>query len=201
MDVFHATFIVLFLAMAAVRIFYRLKARTGRKEQKTAEPAAWLVRILMGGPVMLAIWVYLFRPRMLNWSSLPLPPAWRWTGAVIFAGSVAGLAWVHLALGKNFSSELRIRSDQTLVTSGPYRYVRHPMYSAFLLMFFGMGLLAANWFIGTAGLIVIILIMLFRVPREEEMMVNTFGDQYRRYASATDRFLPRLRATAIRMLE
>src|SRR5208337_1679913 len=118
MDAFHVTFVVLFLAMAAVRIYYRLKARTGRKEQRTAEPATVLVKIFLGGPAMLAIVVYSFRPQMMGWSSVPLRPAWRWTGAAILAVSVAGLAWVHSALGKNFSSELCVRSDQALVTSG-----------------------------------------------------------------------------------
>jgi len=195
MDLFHVTFTILFLAMAAIRVYYRLQARTGRKEPRKAEPAVVLAKILLGAPAMLAILVYLFRPQMLNWSNLALPPAWRWAGAAILAVSVAGLAWVHSTLGRNFSTELRIRPDQTLVTSGPYRYVRHPMYSAFFLLFSGMGLLAANWFIGTAGLLALILIVLFRVSREEEMMVNAFGDQYRRYASTTGRFLPRVRST------
>ncbi len=200
MDPFHVTFVVLFLAWAVVRIDYRLKARTGGKEEKRAEPLTTLAKIFVGFPAMLAVLVYMFRPQLMNWSSVPLRPAWRWMGAAILAVGVAGLTWVHWVLGKNFSSELRIRSDQTLVTSSPYRYVRHPMYSASFLLFLGMGLLAANWFIGAAGLLAYFLIVLSRVSQEEKMMANIFGDQYRRYASTTGRFLPRVRATGPRMI-
>jgi|SRR5271165_2045898 len=193
MDVFHITFIVLFLAMAAIRSYYRWQGRAGNTSERTAEPVATAIKIFVGAPLMLGILGYLIRPQILNWSSFPLPAAWRWAGAAIVAGSLAGLMWVHAALAKNFSSSLRIRSDQTLVTSGPYRYVRHPMYSAFLLMFIGMGLLAANWFIGAGGVLLVVLFMVFRTPQEEAMMVNAFGDQYRRYAETTGRFFPRLR--------
>jgi protein-S-isoprenylcysteine O-methyltransferase Ste14 len=75
------------------------------------------------------------------------------------------------------------------------------MYSAIFLMFVGMGLLAANWFIGAAGLLAFLLIMLSRVSREEEMMVNAFGDQYRRYASTTGRFFPHMRSIGQGMIE
>ena len=93
MDALHLTFIILFLAIAAVRIYYGLHARTGRNEkEKTAEPAVVWVRFLLGGPAMLPILIYVFRPQLLNWSSVPLRPAWRWIGTSLFAASVGGLA-------------------------------------------------------------------------------------------------------------
>lgn len=199
MNGFHVTFVVLFLAVIVIRSYYHFKARTWEGKGRSAEGPAMLVRIFVGMPLLLAIVLYLVQPQILNWSSFYLPRGWRWAGAAVFGVSVALLAWVQETLGRNFSHELRIRSDQTLVTSGPYRYVRHPMYSALFLMIIGMGLLAANWFIGAFGILFIFLLMFFRTPREEEMMVQAFGEQYPRYAETTGRFLPRLRTTRPRM--
>jgi len=191
MDPFRATFIVLFIATAALRSYYRIKARGGTQEV-VREKWAMLVRIVFGFPYILGVALYIFDPQALKWSSLPIGTAWRWAGAVIFAFSLALLTWVHVTLGENFSSELRIRSQHELVTSGPYRYVRHPMYSAFLLLMIGMGLLSANWLIGAWGLAVAVLIVSLRTHMEEEMMTTAFGERYRQYAAGTGRFLPRL---------
>ena len=196
MDVFHATFDILFVFLIAVRVYYHSKARTWQRGPAPDGAIVLILRVLVGTPLLVGIFVYVVRPQILDWSSFPLGPSWRWAGAGIFGVSLPLLIWVQQSLGTNFSPELRIRSDQTLVTSGPYRYVRHPMYTLLLLMFAGMGLLTANWFIGGVGVFAIAVIMLSRTPREEEMMVKAFGDQYRRYAQTTGKFIPRLRRLA-----
>jgi protein-S-isoprenylcysteine O-methyltransferase Ste14 len=190
MNRFRATFIVLFLVWGVPRVYYRIKGR-GRVQEKVREKWAILVRIFLGLPFMVALALYIFHPQALRHTNIPLGDAWRWVGAIIFALASALMIWVHVTLGKNFSSELRIRSDQELVTWGPYRYVRHPMYTAFLLLTVGMGLLSANWLIGSGGLGVAVFIPL-RLHKEEEMMARAFGDRYRQYAATTGRFLPRL---------
>lgn len=193
MGTFHIVFIILFAALAAIRTHYHLKARTWSREGRTSEGVSLFLRFLVGIPMILCILVYLFRPQILAWANIPLDPIWRWMGAAIFSLSLPLLIWVQQALGKNFSTDLRIRSGHTLVTWGPYKYVRHPMYTVLLLTFTGMGLLTANWFIGGVGIFVLVVIMISRTPKEEAMMVRTFGDNYKRYAESTGRYLPRLR--------
>lgn len=195
MGAFHVIFVVLFAALIAVRLYFHFTARTWRREGRTAEGVSLFLRFFVGIPLILCILVYLFRPQILAWASIPLGRISRGTGATVFAISLALLIWVQNALGKNFSTDLRIRSGHTLVTWGPYRYVRHPMYTALLLTFMGMGLLTANWFIGGAGIVVLIVIMVSRTPKEEAMMLATFGENYKRYAGSTGRYLPRLRPT------
>jgi protein-S-isoprenylcysteine O-methyltransferase Ste14 len=190
MDRFRATFIVLFLAWAVPRIYYRIKGR-GRVQEKVRERWAIAARIFLGLPFMVGLALYIFHPLALRRTNFPISDLWRWTGAVIFGLASALLIWVHVSLGKNFSSELRIRSDQEMVTWGPYRYVRHPMYTAFFLLTIGMGLLSENWLIGAGGLGVVALVLL-RLHNEEEMMARAFGERYRQYAATTGRFLPRL---------
>jgi protein-S-isoprenylcysteine O-methyltransferase Ste14 len=83
------------------------------------------------------------------------------------------------------------RKEHTLVTTGPYRWIRHPFYTSAALAILGNSLAAANWFIFSAGSLVFVL-MAIRVRKEEENLIARFGDDYRNYMQRTGRFLPRL---------
>lgn len=151
-----------------------------------------VLRFLVGLPLLGVVVAYLFRPQILSWGELPLPAGMRWLGAAVSVLAVGLLVWIHVNLDRNFSGELRIRPDHRLVTTGPYRYVRHPMYSAFFLLFGGFLLLTANVLIGGFGLVVIGLVVAFRIAREERMLLQAFGEDYRRYQARAGRFLPRI---------
>ena len=96
----------------------------------------------------------------------------------------------HKALGKMWSVSLDIREKHKLVTSGIYRRVRHPMYSAFWTMALAQALLVPNWFAGPAGLIGFGILFAARVAPEERMMEEAFGDEYRAYRARTARIIP-----------
>ncbi len=93
-------------------------------------------------------------------------------------------------MGKNLTDTVHVRADATLVTSGPYRWVRHPYYVSTALLIASVTLLTANWFIGLSGLVCLALLVL-RTPKEEQKLIERFGDDYRRYMETTGRFLPR----------
>ncbi len=97
------------------------------------------------------------------------------------------------SLGQNLTDTVVTRKDHTLVTSGPYRFVRHPFYDAAALYFLAISLVAANWFLGLACALVFALIVV-RTRREEDRLLARFGDDYRRYTEQTGRFLPGIRA-------
>ncbi|MEW5956213.1 MAG: isoprenylcysteine carboxylmethyltransferase family protein, partial [Chloroflexota bacterium] len=129
-------------------------------------------------------------PGWLSWSALALPVWLRWSGAGLGLAA-AGLHWgSHHALGHNFAPFLHVREQHTLVSSGVYRWVRHPLYTALFITGLTCFLLAANWFIGLvwAGFA---LAVACQVKTEEAMMVEKFGEQYRRYQQSTGQFLPR----------
>ena len=84
-----------------------------------------------------------------------------------------------------------IREDHRLVTSGPYRYIRHPLYTMGLLLFSSLSLIAANWFMMLGTVLAFVLVSL-RLPKEEAALIEAFGDEYRAYMQRTGRFLPRL---------
>lgn len=191
--------VILWSALAVIRLYYsRLGGAfspAARRSSSTSREgtAVVVVRLLMI-PWLVVVGVYLFAPDRLGRFQLDLPGWLRWLGACAWLTSLALLLWVHRALGRNFSGLLRTRDDHELVTWGPYRWVRHPMYPTFLLLATGMFLLTAHWLIGVPPFLGVALVMAFRTPLEEAMMVERFGDEYRSYAASVGRYLPRFGA-------
>jgi len=125
----------------------------------------------------------------------PLELSKRDAGLVGAAGVVAFLRLLwrsHGDLGRNFSGTLQIREDQSLVTQGVYEHIRHPMYAAYWLWGIAQALLLQNWIAGLALLASFLAVYLYRVPREEQMMLEHFGEEYRLYMTRTGRVIPRL---------
>jgi protein-S-isoprenylcysteine O-methyltransferase Ste14 len=138
------------------------------------------------------MFVYLIIPGWMQWAGLPLPAWLRWMGAGIALLAIGLIYWTLAHVGKNLTSTVVVRSNATLVTSGPYRFVRHPFYAAGAIWLFGVSLLTANWFLGLGGLLLMFLLVL-RTPKEEQKLIDRFGDQYRVYAATTGRFFPKTR--------
>lgn len=99
----------------------------------------------------------------------------------------------HVDLGEYWSKTLEIREGHKLVTHGIYRSVRHPMYVAIWLFGLAQGLLLQNWLAGWSAFIAFAMMYFFRVAREERMMEESFGQDYRDYVSRTGRLLPRIK--------
>jgi protein-S-isoprenylcysteine O-methyltransferase Ste14 len=134
-----------------------------------------------------AIYVLTGRPQVADYQ---FRPAMAWLGTVTFACALWLFNRTHKDLGRSWSVTLEIRDTHALVTSGVYRYVRHPMYSAFWLWAVAQALLLPNWIAGPAGLVGFGTLFFLRVGREEELMAETFGDDYRRYMARTSRIIP-----------
>jgi protein-S-isoprenylcysteine O-methyltransferase Ste14 len=120
----------------------------------------------------------------------PFIPAIAWLGV---AASISAL-WVfrrsHVDLGRNWSISLQVREQHALVKTGIYRLIRHPMYSSFFLLGLAQLLLLPNWLAGLAGVVGAGILFAFRVRREEQMMLESFGGEYRSYMSQTKRIVP-----------
>jgi protein-S-isoprenylcysteine O-methyltransferase Ste14 len=136
------------------------------------------------------MFLYVFAWRWMAWARQPLPAWARWAGAIPGLIALGLFVWAHRSLGRNYSKWLHIRQGHTLVTHGPYRWVRHPMYTAFYLIHIAALLLSANWFLGLTWIGGLTLLMAARVPREEAMLVEAFGAAYEDYMGRTGRFLP-----------
>jgi protein-S-isoprenylcysteine O-methyltransferase Ste14 len=89
---------------------------------------------------------------------------------------------------------LEITTQHALVTEGVYRRIRHPMYASMWLWIVAQALLLQNWIVGVAGVVGLVPLYLIRVPREEQMMLDHFGEDYQAYVARTGRIVPRVRA-------
>jgi protein-S-isoprenylcysteine O-methyltransferase Ste14 len=140
--------------------------------------------------VLIALVLFLCLHRV-TWRSFALAlPHWlRWAGFALGLASLGLWTWTHAALGQLWSAQLEIRAAHRLITTGPYARVRHPMYTAILGWLVGLGLVIANW-IPLAVTALVAIFLGLRVQREEQMMVERFGDEYREYMKRTGRFLP-----------
>jgi protein-S-isoprenylcysteine O-methyltransferase Ste14 len=160
-----------------------IRHRSGRRAER-GSLAAVLVGVAGGlvGGVKLASW----STGRITAGSWPLFIV----GIVLMAGGLALRQWSMFVLGRYFTPDVRVHSDQTLVERGPYRWARHPSYTGLIVFFIGLGLALSNWaslillaVVPTAGLVV-------RIHAEEKALVAAFGDQYHRFAATRARLVP-----------
>ena len=195
----HPTFAaMLFLAFTAAYLAIRgLFARRVRhaKAVSRSDLGDRLLILLMGvGQVVLPCLV-VTQP-LLTFAARPQPDACTVMGVVVMLAGLRLFWRSHADLGESWSVTLELNADHRLVTEGVYRDVRHPMYASFLVLGLGQALLVANWIAGLSGLAATALLMAVRLPREEAMMIDRFGDQYRDYRRRAGAVLPRLRRVA-----
>jgi protein-S-isoprenylcysteine O-methyltransferase Ste14 len=185
--------VILFSGMG-ISIYYRRKAdkETGESLPRRADGSAMMTVIRLFGLILwLSPLVYLLNPNWMAWSKIGLPDWTRWLGVGLGALCVPGIYWLFSSIGTGITPVSATRREHKLSTSGPYRWVRHPLYtigSAFIISF---GLMADNWFIVLMGILAFIA-MAVRTPKEEANLIEKFGDEYREYMNRTGRFLPRL---------
>jgi protein-S-isoprenylcysteine O-methyltransferase Ste14 len=131
-------------------------------------------------------------PPLLAWSFMGLPAPVRWVGAPLLAAGVALAMWARFTLGRSSTVTAVPAPDADLVTHGPYRWLRHPIYSAGLLMVPGAAALTDSAFVLGVGAVMLV-VLDFRTRREERLLLERFGDAYRLQMDRTHRWLPRLR--------
>jgi protein-S-isoprenylcysteine O-methyltransferase Ste14 len=183
----------LILAFAAHRGYY---VRKHGEEQNTLKKREEGLTSRIAGMLGLIGFIgdsaYAIDPDWLDWASLPFPYWLRWTGVGIALLGFSLLQWSQNTLGKNWSDTPRMIKEQSLITSGPYQSIRHPIYTAFLLILGSTLLISANWLIGLAWMGMTVLEVVSRIGFEENLMLEYFGEQYREYMKRTGRLLPKL---------
>ena len=190
---FRLIFVVIMLAVLPFGVYHRLQSVSGEKLDRWQEGRFILFGLRLSGvPSFVGYVAWMIEPEWMAWAKLPLPVWLRWVGVALMVVWGMLLIWTFSHLGKNLTDTVVTRSDHTLITTGPYRYVRHPFYLAFATVVVAGGLVAANWFLFVAGLVPLAFIVA-RTRIEEEKLIERFGDAYRDYMTTTGRFLPRPR--------
>jgi protein-S-isoprenylcysteine O-methyltransferase Ste14 len=194
-DPFRIILLLGLVILVPIAAYHRVRSQlTGEKLDRRQEGLFILLTLRPLGLAMMAgLIAFVVSPASMAWSSVPLPIWMRWTGVAL--GVVAGvlLTWTLRSLGKNLTDTVVTRREHTLVTAGPYAWIRHPFYSSVGLAVVANSLAAANWFLFITGGLVFTLLVI-RCAREEENLISRFGDRYRSYMDRTGRFFPRIRA-------
>jgi protein-S-isoprenylcysteine O-methyltransferase Ste14 len=194
---FRAILVASFVAILVITLYHRLRSWESKEPLDRRREGLFILATLR--PIALLLWLgvfaFMINPRWMAWSSLPLSIWLRWSGAAVTGIGIALLAWTLRNLGRNLTDTVVTREAHTLITRGPYRWVRHPFYDATALFIVGFGLIAANWFILATGALVFLLLAI-RSRTEEELLLSRFGEEYRAYRESTGRFLPRWRGRA-----
>jgi len=185
--------IILFTGIG-ISVYFRRKADrdSGEKISRKVDGTAMMTVIKLGGLVLwLSPLMYLLNPFWMAWSKVGLPEWVRWLGVGMGLLCTGLIYWLFSSIGSGISPTSATRKQHTLVTSGPYRWVRHPLYTVGSSLFIAFGMIADNWFIAALGVIAFIG-MAIRTPQEEANLIEKFGDEYREYMKRTGRFLPKL---------
>ncbi len=195
MDDDHAFRIILVIGMLVflpIAIYRRVRSQaTGEKLDRRQEGLLVLLTLRpLGIATMVAVIIFIVSPTSMAWSSVPLPVWMRWIGVVL--GIIAGLllTWTLSHLGENLTDTVVTRKKHTMITTGPYAWVRHPFYTSSALAIVANSLVTANWFVFATGCLTFILLVI-RCRTEEEKLIERFGDKYRVYVRRTGQFIPR----------
>jgi len=195
---FQITFFVLVFGLLLIR---SLSAREVRRAGESNLPSRQAIQRegigIFAGRVILFLFLvtlivlYALNPPWLSIFHIPLPDWLRWLGAALGVVSLVLWGWTQYSLGKYWSTNLQLRQDHRLVTNGPYAQVRHPLYTAMMGYGTSMALVSAQWGFLLMALLMIVGVI-FRAPKEEQMMIGQFGEEYRQYMQRTGRFLPKM---------
>lgn len=193
-NIFRLILVLGFALVLPVGLYHRLKSQaTGERLNRRAEGLFILLTLRPIGLIGVAgVVAYVLNPSWMAWSAVPLPLGLRWLGVGLGVVAAALLTAVFRTLGRNLTDTVVTRARHVLVTGGPYRWVRHPLYVAVALAAAAASLVTANVLVAATGAVAVALLVL-RTRTEEAHLIMRFGDEYRAYVQRTGRFLPRLR--------
>ncbi len=186
-----AVFLICFIAVCAIRLYFARLVKQNKivDERRNAQEKLLLFLTWLGMFILPLVGVF---TSWFDFAAYYLPNWTGWLGTVFFLLAI-WLFWrSHADLGLNWSGSLEVRENHTLVDNGVYQYIRHPMYASCCLWGIAQALLLHNWIYGLSYILSFLPMYLLRVPQEEQMMVDTFGEQYREYMTLTGRVIPKI---------
>jgi len=195
-NIFRILAALILFSGAGISIYFRSKAdrNSGGSISRNADGNLMMTVIRLVGLVLwLSPLVYLAHPAWMGWSKIGLPDWVRWLGVGIGSLCVLGIYWLFISIGSGITPTSATRKEHELVTSGIYRWVRHPLYTVGSSFIGAFGLMADNWFIIMMAALAFIA-MAIRTPKEEANLIAKFGDEYRNYMKTTGAFLPKLKS-------
>jgi protein-S-isoprenylcysteine O-methyltransferase Ste14 len=196
-SIFRIAFWFLFGGLIVMQIYFASRVRQAgervKADRNAIEREGWgyaVVRTVASLALIGFLVLYAINPTWLGVLSAPIPDWLRWAGIVLGCASFALYAWAQATLGKAWSPHLQMREQHHLVTTGPYARMRHPIYAAYIVFMTSIALVTANWFF-IALLVVSVVVLALRIPKEEQMLIEVFGDECKAYMQRTGGLFPK----------
>ena len=186
---YNTIFILFALLLGLVRWPQHLRYWKKEPSSKVSNIERWTFPLAFFGMLIIPF-IHIFTG-CLDSFKMNLPDWIRLSGSVVASFGLAFLWRVHKVLGSHWSPITELTKEHKLIRSGPYKYIRHPMYSAFYLLIIGTWLNMSNWFIGLGGLFAWSVFCLMRIRMEEKMMIKEFGAEYKEYMKRTGSLFPK----------
>lgn len=191
---FRLMMVAIFVISASISKYHRRKAKLSGEaiSRRDEGRVAMLLRAAVALPLMLSFLAYMINPSWMAWSELALPVWARWFGVGLGIACLPLLWTLFQSIGSNISETVLTKKDHRLVMTGPFRWIRHPLYTVAMLLFFSYGLMASNWWMMMFTAIGLVMIVVLVIPKEEAELIAKFGDEYRDYQDRVEKLLPRL---------
>src|SRR5262249_46342659 len=149
-------------------------------------------RIAHIGPLAIAAMLVWARHLPMPWlyqRLLPATAATFWIGAVVLAAGLAFSVWARVVLGRNWSGTVTLKQDHELIRTGPYRWVRHPIYTGLLIGFVGTAIAVGQWR-GVLAVLIVFVALWRKLRLEERWLGDLFGAEYVRYRREVPALIP-----------
>jgi protein-S-isoprenylcysteine O-methyltransferase Ste14 len=182
---------IIFILVFATSAYFRTRADVKGGMLRSNEgqrPVAFLR--LLGFVMWLPLVAYILNPELVSSLRVALPDWLRVLALVVIAIDSALVFWMYRSLDTNISPVHEVRANAKLVTSGPYRWIRHPLYTFGFILLISYAVLTGLWWLAFCSLFFFVFIF-WRVPKEEAKLIEAFGDDYRNYMKRTGRFIPK----------
>jgi protein-S-isoprenylcysteine O-methyltransferase Ste14 len=189
---FRILFVMATVAMMLIRVYYQKKVLPKRKQESIkGNPLALIPGAIAALTAIVFGLEYIIAPGTFRFAYIVDFPQWlRWIGFFMLGSGILLLRAAHHHLGLSFSSFVALKEEQALVETGPYRTIRHPIYTAYFINYLGGGLLAGNIILTAVPTACFVLMVAFRIHEEEAMLMEAYGERYKAYMGRTGRFLP-----------
>ena len=187
-------FLMFLVLTELIRIPCRIQNYTNRMQKNIKDDRISQIEVRLMTISFMGMWIMPIIFSLTHWLDAAdyMMPEWlTWIGLIMLVLSVVIHTKAHIDLGWNWSPSLEIIKGHRLITHGIYAYIRHPIYAATFLQVIAQIILLPNWAAGLAGIITFIPIYIIRIPIEEQMMLDTFKEEYKIYTFKTPKIIPR----------
>ncbi len=188
---FKITFALLFVVYVLIRVPFEKSYRKAKKIISVQSSIEKALLFIMALGLFLIPLIWLLTP-FIDFLNLNFPDWLRIIGIAIAMASLFYFQWIHKSLGENWTPTLEIRAGHKIIKTGPYRMIRHPMYFQIWLWTIAQILIVSNLLAGFSGIVAFSVLYFIRVPSEERMLIDYFGDEYIEYMKCTGRIFPKL---------